>query len=122
MPEKKVLVVDDDDSIRTVVSFTLEQAGYAVETAANGDSCLEKVYDFQPDLILLDLMMPMVDGWEVLKLLQSNPETEGIPVILLTAKGEVHDKMFALQQGAVDYITKPFVKRELLDRIAEIIS
>lgn len=116
--KKRILVVDDEESIRLVVSFTLEQAGYEVESAANGDDCLEKIYSFRPDLILLDLMMPMVDGWEVLRLLRSNPETEEIPVVLLTAKGEIRDKMFALQQGAADYVTKPFGKQELLQRIA----
>lgn len=118
---KKILVVDDEESIRLVVSFTLEQAGYAVETSANGDDCLEKVYSFNPDLVLLDLMMPMLDGWEVLRLLRSNPETAGIPVILLTAKGEIRDKMFALQQGATDFVTKPFSKEELLERLAQVL-
>jgi len=118
---KKILVADDEESIRTVVSFTLEQAGYAVETAANGDEALEKVYAAPPDLILLDLMMPMVDGWEVLKLLRSDPQTEKIPVVLLTAKGEIRDKMFALQQGAADYVVKPFGKQDLLARIAQLL-
>lgn len=116
--KKKILVVDDEESIRLVVSFTLEQANYDVQDASNGDECLEKVYSFGPDLILLDLMMPMVDGWEVLRLLRSNPETENIPVVLLTAKGEIRDKMFALQQGAADYVTKPFSKQELLERVS----
>ncbi len=122
MTPKKILVVDDEESIRTVVSFTLEQAGYHVETAANGDEALEKVYAQTPDLILLDLMMPMVDGWEVLRLLRANPETEKIPVVLLTAKGEIRDKMFALQQGASDYIAKPFAKQDLLTRIGELLA
>lgn len=121
MNPKKILVADDEESIRTVVSFTLEQAGYAVETAANGDEALEKVYAAPPDLILLDLMMPMVDGWEVLKLLRSDPQTEKIPVVLLTAKGEIRDKMFALQQGAADYVVKPFGKQDLLARIAQLL-
>jgi CheY-like chemotaxis protein len=120
--KKKILVVDDEESIRLVVSFTLEQAGYDVEDAGNGDECLEKVYSFGPDLILLDLMMPMVDGWEVLRLLRSNPETENIPIVLLTAKGEIRDKMFALQQGAADYVTKPFSKQELLERVSQALA
>jgi two-component system alkaline phosphatase synthesis response regulator PhoP len=118
----RILVVDDEESVRQVVSFTLEQAGYEVESSADGDDCLEKVYSFRPDLILLDLMMPLVDGWEVLRLLRSNPETADIPVVILTAKGEIYDKMFALQQGAADYITKPFGKRELLERISAIVK
>jgi DNA-binding response OmpR family regulator len=120
--KRKILVVDDEESVRHVVSFTLEQAGYAVECAANGDECLEKVYSFRPDLVLLDLMMPTVDGWEVLRLLRSNPETEAVQVVLLTAKGEIHDIMFALQQGAADYITKPFGKRELLERVSRVME
>ena len=116
--KKKILVVDDEESIRLVISFTLEQAGYDVADAANGDDCLEKVYSFGPDLVLLDLMMPMVDGWEVLRLLRSNPETENIPIVLLTAKGEIRDKMFALQQGAADYVTKPFGKQRISQALA----
>ncbi len=120
--KRKILVVDDEESVRHVVTFTLERAGYEVDAAVNGDDCLDKVYSFHPDLVLLDLMMPMVDGWEVLQLLRSNPETENIPVVLLTAKGEIHDIMFALQQGAADYITKPFGKEELLERVSRVLS
>jgi len=120
--KKKILIVDDEESIRTVLAFTLEQAGYAVDAAVNGDECLEKVYSFGPDLVLLDLMMPAVDGWEVMRLLRANPETERLPVILLTAKGEIRDKMFALQQGATDYVTKPFTKADLLGRLAAILG
>jgi DNA-binding response OmpR family regulator len=120
--KRKILVVDDEESVRHVVTFALERAGYEVDAAVNGDECLDKVYSFRPDLVLLDLMMPLVDGWEVLQLLRSNPETENIPVVLLTAKGEIHDIMFALQQGAADYITKPFGKEELLERIYRVLS
>jgi len=119
---KKILVVDDEESIRTVVSFTLEQSGYEVETAANGDDALDKVYSFRPDLIILDLMMPLIDGWEVLRLLRTDPATEKIPVILLTAKGEIRDKMFALQQGSADYVVKPFNKKDLLDRVRALLA
>jgi len=121
-PKKKILVVDDEESIRTVLEFTLAQAGYDADTAANGDECLEKVYAFGPDLIILDLMMPQVDGWEVMRLLRANPETEKIPIVLLTAKGEIHDKLTALQQGATDYVTKPFSKSDLLQRLGEILA
>lgn len=122
MDKKKILVVDDEESIRAVLSFTLERAGYAVEAAANGDEALNKAYTFKPDLIILDLMMPMIDGWEVLRLLRADTETEHVPVLLLTAKGELRDKMFALQQGAADYVVKPFNKTDLLDRIARLIG
>lgn len=122
MDKKKILVVDDEESIRAVLSFTLERAGYVVEAAANGDEALNKAYTFKPDLIILDLMMPMIDGWEVLRLLRADTETEHVPVLLLTAKGELRDKMFALQQGAADYVVKPFNKTDLLDRIARLIG
>lgn len=121
-PKKKILVVDDEESIRTVLEFTLAQAGYDVAAAANGDECLEQVYAFGPNLIILDLMMPQVDGWEVMRLLRANPETEKIPIVLLTAKGEIRDKLSALQQGATDYVTKPFAKADLLKRLDEILA
>lgn len=117
-----IMVVDDEESVRMVVSFTLEKAGYRVIDADSGDEALNSVVDNPPDLILLDLMMPNIDGWEVLQLLKSNPKTEGIPVCLLTAKGDIRNKMYALQQGAADYITKPFKREELLDKVKTIVG
>ncbi len=117
-----IMVVDDEESVRMVVSFTLEKAGYRVIDADCGDEALNAVEDNPPDLILLDLMMPNIDGWEVLQLLKSNPKTEGIPVCLLTAKGDIRNKMYALQQGAVDYITKPFKREELLEKVKIIVG
>lgn len=117
-----IMVVDDEESVRMVVSFTLEKAGYQVINADCGDEALNAVVDNPPDLILLDLMMPNIDGWEVLQLLKSNPKTEGIPVCLLTAKGDIRNKMYALQQGAVDYITKPFKREELLEKVKIIVG
>jgi DNA-binding response OmpR family regulator len=117
-----IMVVDDEESVRMVVSFTLEKAGYRVIDADCGDEALNAVEDNPPDLILLDLMMPNIDGWEVLQLLKSNPKTEGIPVCLLTAKGDIRNKMYALQQGAVDYITKPFKREELLEKVKTIVG
>ncbi len=117
-----IMVVDDEESVRMVVSFSLEKAGYRVIDADCGDEALTSVVDNPPDLILLDLMMPNIDGWEVLQLLKSNPKTEGIPVCLLTAKGDIRNKMYALQQGAVDYITKPFKREELLEKVKTIVG
>jgi len=119
---KKILIVDDEESIRTVLTFVFENAGYDVVAAANGDEGLEKVFAFRPDLVILDLMMPNVDGWEVMRLLRADARTEKIPVVLLTAKGEIRDKMFALQQGATDYVTKPFSRPDLLRRVEEILA
>jgi len=117
-----IMVVDDEESVRMVVTFTLEKAGYRVIDADCGDEALNSVTQTPPDLILLDLMMPNIDGWEVLQLLKSNPKTEDIPVCLLTAKGDIRNKMYALQQGAVDYITKPFKREELLNKVKIIVG
>ena len=117
-----IMVVDDEESVRMVVSFTLEKAGYRVIDADCGDEALNAVEYNPPDLILLDLMMPNIDGWEVLQLLKSNPKTESIPVCLLTAKGDIRNKMYALQQGAADYITKPFKREELLEKVKIIVG
>ena len=115
-----IMVVDDEESVRMVVTFALEKAGYRVVGASSGEEALDSVMDHRPDLIFLDLMMPNIDGWEVLQLLKSNPETESIPVCLLTAKGDIRNKMYALQQGAADYITKPFRREELLKKVESI--
>ena len=117
-----IMVVDDEESVSMVVYFTLEKEGYKVIDADCGDEALNTIVEVPPDLILLDLMMPNIDGWEVLQLLKSNPKTEGIPVCLLTAKGDIRNKMYALQQGAADYITKPFKREELLEKVKTIIG
>ncbi|MCP4229949.1 MAG: response regulator, partial [bacterium] len=83
-----IMVVDDEESVRMVLTFALEKAGYRVVGADSGEEALDIVEEQIPDLIFLDLMMPNIDGWEVLQLLKSNPETERIPVCLLTAKGD----------------------------------
>jgi DNA-binding response OmpR family regulator len=114
---KKIMVIEDEENVRLVVSLSLKKEGYEVESVATGEEALEKVVDFAPDLIILDIMMPGMDGWEVLGLLKSNELTEKIPVCILTAKGEVRDVMYATQKGAADYITKPFTRKELVDRV-----
>ena len=119
---KKILLIEDEENVRLVVSISLEKEGYEVDAVASGEEALEKVVDFDPDLVILDIMMPGIDGWEVLGLLKSNPLTESIPVCVLTAKGEVHDMMYASQKGAADYITKPFTRKVLLDRVAELVG
>jgi DNA-binding response OmpR family regulator len=119
---KKVLVIEDEENVRLVVSLTLEKEGYEVESVSDGEEALEKVVDFAPDLIILDIMMPGMDGWEVLGLLKSNDITEKIPVCVLTAKGEFRDIMYASQKGAADYITKPFTRKDLLNRVAELVG
>ena len=115
----RILVVDDEPSITKLVSFNLEKAGYDVDTAADGQAALEKVQDIQPDLIVLDLMLPKVDGLEVCKRLRQ--ENNHIPVIMLTAKDEELDRVLGLELGADDYVTKPFSPRELVARVKAVL-
>lgn len=115
---KRIMVIEDEENVRLVVSLSLEKEGYEVESVATGEEALEKVVDFAPELIILDIMMPGMDGWEVLGLLKSSELTEKIPVCVLTAKGEVRDMMYATQKGAADYITKPFTRKELVNRVS----
>jgi diguanylate cyclase (GGDEF)-like protein len=115
----RVLVVDDDRNLRKIISTNLELAGYAVETAADGREALERIEDAVPDLLLLDLMMPYMDGYEVARRVRNhpNPSIANVPIIILTAKGETEDKLRGFEAGADDYITKPFGPRELLARV-----
>lgn len=116
---KKILVVDDEASIVTLLSYNLEKAGYQVVTANDGIEALEKVNEERPELVLLDLMLPKLDGIEVLK--QLRQARNNIPVIMLTARGDELDKILGLELGADDYITKPFSPREVLARVKAIL-
>lgn len=116
---KRVLVVDDEPSIVTLVKFNLEQSGFNVDTAADGKSAVEKSKQNNYDLMVLDIMLPELDGIEVLKELRKTDID--IPVILLTAKDEELDKIIGLELGADDYITKPFSPRELTARAKAIL-
>lgn len=111
---RKVLVVDDEKPISDIICFNLEKEGYEVATAFDGDEALKAVYQFQPDLILLDVMLPKLDGFQVLRRLRESFNT---PVIMLTAREEEVDKVLGLELGADDYITKPFGMRELMARV-----
>lgn len=112
--DKKVLVVDDEKSIGDIVKFNLEKEGYMVELAYDGEEAIKKVYEVLPDLILLDIMLPKKDGFQVLKEIRKEFK---IPVLMLTAKEEEVDKVLGLELGADDYITKPFSMRELIARV-----
>jgi diguanylate cyclase (GGDEF)-like protein len=115
----RVLVVDDDRNLRKIISTNLELAGFTVQTAPDGPEALEIIEDFQPDIVLLDLMMPYMDGYEVAHLIRTfpNPALANVPIIILTAKGETEDKLRGFEAGADDYITKPFGPQELLARV-----
>ncbi|HUS89355.1 MAG TPA: response regulator transcription factor [Desulfosporosinus sp.] len=112
-----ILVVDDEEPIQELLRFNLEKEGYLVCVAKDGQEALKHVENDQPDLLVLDLMLPGMDGLEVCRKLRSNPKFQQIPIIMLTAKGEEIDKVLGLELGADDYMTKPFSPRELLARI-----
>jgi DNA-binding response OmpR family regulator len=118
--KKKILVVDDEDDILQFLELVLREKGYDVVTAASGQEALTRAQIEKPDLVLLDIMMPQMDGWEVLKLLRVDDETADIPVAMLSARTEAKDRVQGLQEGAVDYICKPFALQELLEKISTI--
>jgi diguanylate cyclase (GGDEF)-like protein len=116
-PTRTVLIVDDEQSLRDALEMTFSREGYQVLKAAGGCEGLEAARTLLPDVILLDVMMPGMDGYEVCKKLRSHYRTRHIPVILLTAKGTEEDKLEGLQGGANDYVLKPWNKRELVTRV-----
>lgn len=117
MAEKKILIVDDEDHIRELLKFNLEKSGYNVYTANDGLEGLQLAREKQVDLILLDLMLPGMDGFEVCKEIRKDNIISNVPIIMLTAKSEEIDKILGLELGADDYITKPFSIRELSARV-----
>jgi two-component system alkaline phosphatase synthesis response regulator PhoP len=122
MPKGKILVVDDEIYIVHILDFSLGMEGYEVVTALDGEQALEKLQSDKPDLIVLDIMMPKLDGYEVCKAIKSDPETRQIPVILLSAKGRNVDQKLGFDVGADDYITKPFSPRKLVERINQLLG
>jgi DNA-binding response OmpR family regulator len=117
---RSILVVDDDPEIRELAALVLAEGGYQVSTAGSGIQALEAAGAMRPDLLLLDVNMPEMDGWEVLRLLKSSETLRELPVVMFTIKMELRDKVHALQDGALDYITKPFASDELLGRVERI--
>jgi len=118
MPSKKILVVDDEKKIVEIVKAYLEKEGYQVIVAYDGKSALELVRTQAPDLIILDLMLPEISGWDVCRTLRKNLD---IPIIMLTARDEVPDKIVGLELGADDYITKPFSPNEVVSRVRAVL-
>lgn len=121
MPSK-VLIVEDDPDIVDILSYNLKQADLKVTSVPDGSSALAEVKRRLPDLILLDLMLPKVDGLEVCRLLKSEPETKNVPIIMITAKGEEVDRIVGLELGADDYIIKPFSPREVVLRVRSVLK
>lgn len=114
----KILIADDDDILVDLIRFRLSGAGYEVLWAADGEAALEQAKAALPDLIVLDAMMPILTGMEVLVALKLEPTTASIPVIMLTARKGETDIVKAIDAGAADYLTKPFIPNELLSRVA----
>jgi DNA-binding response OmpR family regulator len=117
----KILVVEDEEHIRQLVSMYLTKEGFTVETAADGRSALSRVNAVKPDLLVLDLMLPELDGWTVCRELRRSPLTENLPIIMLTARDDLIDRILGLELGADDYVTKPFNPRELVARVRAVL-
>ena len=119
---KRILVVDDQADIRGVTELVLAGAGYDVRTAEDGEEAIRRLRCEAFDLVLLDVNMPGMDGWETLRLLRADEALAPVPVAMFTVKSEIRDKVHGLQEGAVDYITKPFATDELLARVARLVD
>ena len=117
----KILVVDDEPDAVELIEFNLKANGYEVATAADGEEALQKARAILPSLIILDLMLPEVDGMEVCKILRRDQRTQNIPIIMLTAKAAEIDRVLGLELGADDYVTKPFSPRELVLRVKRLL-
>ena len=121
MPKEKILVVDDEEDILELLKYNLSREGYQVFCTTSGEKTLNLVKTETPDLILLDLMLPGMDGLEVARRLKESPPTKNVPIVMLTAKGEEADIVTGLELGADDYITKPFSPRILLARVKAVL-
>ncbi len=122
MSKKKILAVDDEPNILLSIEFILEQEGYDVHTACDGEEAMEMAEKVEPDLVLLDIAMPKKDGYEVCTLLRKHEKLAAVKVVMLTAKGQSLDKKKGLEVGADVYLTKPFGADELLQAIESVLS
>ena len=121
MAKETILVVEDEEDVLELVRYNISKNGYNIETAITGEDGITKTRKIMPDLVILDLMLPSVDGLEVCKILKNDQKTEHIPIVMLTAKGEEADIVTGLELGADDYITKPFSPRVLIARIKAVL-
>ena len=113
----RVLVVEDERDVAELIRYNLTREGYEVVVAGSGGDAIKQARDVQPDLVLLDIMVPQVNGWEVCRRLKQDAETRAIPVIMVTGRVEEGDKVLGFEMGADDYVTKPFSPRELVARV-----
>lgn len=121
MSKERILIVEDESNILELVSYNLEKEGWLVSKAKTGEEGWEKIQGEHPDLILLDLMLPGIDGLEICRRTRHNKTTRDIPIIMLTAKAEEADRVLGLESGADDYVTKPFSPRELVARVRAVL-
>jgi len=119
---KEILIVDDEPSIVVPIQFLMEQQGYIVMVAENGESALDIIYKYKPDLILLDIMLPRIDGYEVCEIVRLDPRYRDIKIIFLTAKGREVEIAKGLALGADAYVTKPFSNTELVSKVQELLA
>jgi len=120
--EQRILVVDDQQDIRDMTALVLSGAGYRVDTVDSGESALSTLEQERFDLVLLDINMPAMDGWETLRLIRCDEDLTGLPVVMFSVKGEIRDKIESLQEGAVDYVTKPFIVDDLIERVGRVLA
>lgn len=118
----KVLVADDEKDIRRLIVFTLERAGFEIVEASDGRQALEQAEKYELDAIVLDVMMPHLDGYEVCRRLRATPKTAEIPVLFLSAKGQNYEIGEGLNAGATDYIVKPFVPKDLAAKVKQLVG
>jgi phosphate regulon transcriptional regulator PhoB len=119
--KKKILVVDDEADIVELVSYNLKKEGFAVDSAYNGEEALRRVTSSPYDLLMIDLMLPGIQGLELCRIIRGNADTGQVPIIIITAKGGEVDKILGLEMGADDYVTKPFSPRELVARVKAVL-
>jgi DNA-binding response OmpR family regulator len=118
----RVVIADDDPDIRRLVEMTVTNAGCDVTVASDGEEALERVRESMPDLVILDVLMPRMDGWEVARALKGDPATREVPVMFLTSRGQEHDVLEGFDSGAIDYMVKPFSPRELQVRVRAVLA
>lgn len=118
---KKILVIDDDDDVRNLIYTALSSEGYDVITMHSGKEALQLLMDINVDCVLLDVMMPEMDGWETLRMIRAGESTKDLPVIMVTVKDSRVDKLTAIKEKATDYITKPFDPEELVTKVREVL-
>ncbi|NQT90480.1 MAG: response regulator [Candidatus Omnitrophica bacterium] len=119
---KKVLLIEDEESLVELLKFRLEASGYGIETALDGEEGINKIKELKPDLVILDITMPKMHGYDVCRLAKANEETRDIPIIMLTAHAQKKDIEEAMESGADTFISKPFEPKDLLEKIEKLLK